>query len=92
MECAENAIYRKWNVQQFGMCQKPNVLNLECAEMKSAQNGMFRKCWFFFQKMKCAENGMCHGRRKVHECILVILAEQPGPNGRLSCLHSFKLF
>ena len=34
----------------------------------------------------------CHGRRKVHECILVILAAQPGPNGQLSCLHSFKIF
>ena len=28
----------------------------------------------------------------VHEHILGILAAQPGPNGRLSCLHSFKIF
>ena len=33
-----------------------------------------------------------HGRRKVQECILVILAAQPGLNGWLSCLHSFKIF
>ena len=33
-----------------------------------------------------------HRRRKVHERILVILAAQPGPNGQLSCLHSFKIF
>ena len=33
-----------------------------------------------------------HGRRKVHEHILVILAAQPGPNGQLFCLHSFKNF
>ena len=34
-----------------------------------------------------------HGRRKVQKRILVILlAAQPGPNGRLSCLHSLKIF
>ena len=27
-----------------------------------------------------------------HECILVILAAQPGPKGRLFCLHSFNFF
>ena len=32
------------------------------------------------------------GRRKVHDCILVILAAQPGLNGRISCLHSLKIF
>ena len=37
-------------------------------------------------------SGLNHGRGKVHEHILVILADQPGPNGRLSCLHSFKIF
>ena len=31
-----------------------------------------------------------HGKWKVHERILVILADQPGPNGQLFCLHSFK--
>ena len=37
---------------------------------------------------------MCviHGRRKVHKRMLVIWAAQPGPNGQLSCLHSFKVF
>ena len=35
---------------------------------------------------------MCHVRLKVDKCILVILADQPGPNGQLSCLHSFKIF
>ena len=33
-----------------------------------------------------------HGRRKVHKRILIILADQPGLNGWLSCLHSFKIF
>ena len=33
-----------------------------------------------------------HGRRKVYEHILFILAAQPGPNGQLSCLHCFKIF
>ena len=33
-----------------------------------------------------------HGRRKVHERILVILPAQQGPNGQFSCLHSFKIF
>ena len=33
-----------------------------------------------------------HGRRKVHERILIILAAQPGPNSQLFCLHSFKIF
>ena len=28
--------------------------------------------------------------RLIHERILGILAAQPGPNGQLSCLHSFK--
>ena len=32
------------------------------------------------------------GRRKVHKFILVTLAAQPGPNGQLSCLHSYKIF
>jgi hypothetical protein len=32
-----------------------------------------------------------HRRRKVHERVLVILAEHPGPKGQLSCLHSFKI-
>ena len=36
--------------------------------------------------------GVNQGRLKVHERILVILAAQPGPNGQLSCLHSFKIF
>ena len=40
-------------------------------------------CKFFVSK---------HERRKVHEPMLGILAAQPGPNGRLSCLHSFKIF
>ena len=31
-----------------------------------------------------------HGRQKVHERIR--WADQPGPNGQLSCLHSFKIF
>ena len=31
-------------------------------------------------------------RRSKSVCILVIQAAQPGPNGRLSCLHSFKVF
>ena len=38
------------------------------------------------------QNTTSHGRRKVHERILVILADQPEPNGQLSCLHSFKIF
>ena len=33
-----------------------------------------------------------HRRQKVHERILAILAAQPGPNGQLSGLHSFKIF
>ena len=33
-----------------------------------------------------------HGRRKAHQCILGILAAQPGPNGQVSCLHRFKIF
>ena len=35
---------------------------------------------------------LSHGRWKVHEPMLVIWAAQPGPNGQLSCLHSFKIF
>jgi hypothetical protein len=42
--------------------------------------------------LEVVSNISLHGRRKVHERILVIWAAQPGPNGQLSRLHSFKIF
>ena len=61
-------------------------------EFDATNQGKFIKG--YCQLVKCGS--ICgtkdHGRWKVHERILVILAAQPGPNGRLSCLHSFKIF
>ena len=57
------------------------------------------KQWHCFSKEALSEMTLfllsiatTHGRRKVHERMLVILAAQPEPNGRLFCLHSFKVF
>ena len=33
-----------------------------------------------------------HRRQNIQERIFIIWAAQPGPNGQLSCLHSFKIF
>ena len=56
------------------------------------KNRIMAKKHSAFPILNCKTNSGKHRRRKGQERILVILAAQLGPNGRLSCLHSFKIF
>ena len=62
--------------------QNEHFSGIKTGEMKNAQGTSGHSSSYRY----------AHGRRKVHKRIHVILAAQPGPNGRLSCLHSFKTF
>ena len=98
---ARDAVWTVWSVISCSTCSSSNILLwLLRFFMNKSLLCICRKCdvfWFFGYKILFTIYNFTfytceHGRWKVHEPMLVIWAAQPGANGQLSCLHSFKIF